>query len=453
MTSATKELTALLNGDVMGSLIQTAHGQVEFTYDDTWRRQPTPTPLSLSMPTSVKTHENKMVFPFLDGLLPDNDAVRARWRSEFEVRSRHPFALLRYVGADVAGGVQFVFPQQVEQLHSRGSVEWLSESQIAGWLRTLARDPSAWHLAATGGQFSLGGAQAKIALLHDGDMWGRPSGVIPTTHILKPAIPGHEFHYLNEHLCLRIARALSLPAPESEVREFDGVPVVVVTRYDRLATDSGWSRLHQEDICQALGVGRDRKYQRFGGPGPKVIVELLKNEGTAQDVERNIASFIDYLAFQWLIGGTDAHAKNYSVLLSGPRVRLAPLYDIASGLPLSAAGDLHFEGIRMAMSIGGTYGIAAVTGSRWIRFAQEAGLEAEQVLTRVERLVDEFPDVVAQECQALAAIEMAPGFIGDLSERLLTHGERCRSLLRLKQNPDEDLAAPEERTGLGVSSL
>jgi len=35
-----------------------------------------------------------------------------------------------------------------------------------------------------------------------------------------------------------------------------------------------------------------------------------------------------------LIAGTDAHAKNYSLLLAADQVRLAPLCDIVSALPI-----------------------------------------------------------------------------------------------------------------------
>jgi len=52
----------------------------------------------------------------------------------------------------------------------------------------------------------------------------------------------------------------------------------------------------------------------------------------------------------WLIAGTDAHAKNYSVLIAPQgRVRLAPLYDIASVLPYPRF-DLHK--VKLAMKVG-----------------------------------------------------------------------------------------------------
>lgn len=91
-----------------------------------------------------------------------------------------------------------------------------------------------------GGRFSLTGAQAKTALLYDGerDRWGLPSGRIKT-HILKPAIRGLDDHDLNEHLCLEAARRLGLPAAESKVWRFGDQTAVVIRRYDRLRTPDG----------------------------------------------------------------------------------------------------------------------------------------------------------------------------------------------------------------------
>ena len=65
------------------------------------------------------------------------------------------------------------------------------------------------------------------------------------------------------------------------------------------------------------------------------------------------ARFADALIWNWLIAGTDAHAKNYSLLLAGGQVRLAPLYDIASALPYGT----HERKLRFAMKIGGDYGV------------------------------------------------------------------------------------------------
>jgi serine/threonine-protein kinase HipA len=70
------------------------------------------------------------------------------------------------------------------------------------------------------------------------------------------------------------------------------------------------------------------------------------------DVER----FLKANIFNWLIGGTDAHAKNYSLLIgSGDEVRLAPLYDFSSQLPYpelipAAVGDENWRALRHSSS-------------------------------------------------------------------------------------------------------
>src|SRR4051812_14322554 len=85
-------------------------------------------------------------------------------------------------------------------------------------------------------------------------------------------------------------------------------------------------------MCQALGVHPGSKYQNEGGPTPKAVVDLLREHSA--DAVADVAAFIDALIFNWLIVGTDAHAKNYSILhQQGGRTRLAPLYDLASILP------------------------------------------------------------------------------------------------------------------------
>src|SRR5262249_2084174 len=157
--------------------------------------------------------------------------------------------------------------------------------------------------------------------------WGVPSGRTPTTHILKPPMPELNGHVENEHFCLALARELGLPAAASDVRRFDKEIAIVVERYDRVQIRGRLTRVHQEDICQRLGVRPARKYESEGGPGIRGIAELLRTHSSARDDD--LATFLDAIAFNWLIAGSDAHAKNYSILLAGGgQVRLAPLYDL-----------------------------------------------------------------------------------------------------------------------------
>ena len=88
----------------------------------------------------------------------------------------------------------------------------------------------------------------------------------------------------------------------------------MVERFDRREEGDRVVRLHQEDVCQALGVDPQRKYQADGGPSAADVVRLLRRRSSraAQDV----LAFIDRLVLAVAIGNADAHAKNYSLLLA-----------------------------------------------------------------------------------------------------------------------------------------
>ncbi len=74
----TNRLVVILEDVVAGSIERLSDGRLRFTYDEEYRSQSAPTPLSLSMPVQVSTHPDHIVTPWLQGLLPDNDRVLTR---------------------------------------------------------------------------------------------------------------------------------------------------------------------------------------------------------------------------------------------------------------------------------------------------------------------------------------------------------------------------------------
>lgn len=262
------ELVALLDGRVVGTVRQNRQGQLQFVYDDGWREGAGAYPLSLSMPLARRQHEDGSIRPYLEGLLPDNDAILARWSSQFHVSARNPLALLAHVGEDCAGAVQFASPDRAANLQAEPAppVRWLKETEIAGMLRELRTRDATGRRAGDPGYFSLPGAQPKTALLYQDGRWGIPSGRTPTTHILKPPAVDLEGFAENEHLCLRLAAAVGLPATRSQVMRFGDEVAIVIERYDRLPVEGRIARVHQEDFCQALSVSPRIKYEAEGGP-------------------------------------------------------------------------------------------------------------------------------------------------------------------------------------------
>lgn len=422
-----KELVALLDNREVGIVVYDRN-RLTFVYSDDWRSAPGAYPLSLSMPLAAKEHPHAAIEPYLWGLLPDNDFILARWAQKFQVSPRNPFALIANVGEDCAGAVQFVMRDRIGDFltASPAPTAWIDEKDIAERLRALKADASAWRQPQDTGQFSLAGAQPKTALLFDGARWGVPSGRRPTTHILKPPAGGLDGHAENEHLCLALTRALGMPAARSEVRRFDGEAAIVVERYDRIVQASDLIRAHQEDFCQALRVHPIKKYQNDGGPGPKDIVDLLRanvaaplkaRTGRRNAADEDIETFLNALIFNWLIAGTDAHAKNYSVLIGGRGlVRLAPLYDIASMLPYD---DIDPHKARLAMKIGDDYRLHHIGLSEWRKLAATVKVDPDVIVERIRSMAAQLPDLVEMESQRAKSEGLTHPVVRKLADALI----------------------------------
>ena len=397
------DLAVVLYGRHVASIRQSTGGQFTLRY----RNEPGDTPLSLSMPLVQTEHRNRAVKPFLDGLLPDREDVRAAMGREFGVNGRNAFQILRHVGLDCAGAVQFCDPASVpDVLERRGPLRPIDEQEIGARLATLQEGGTrSWVSPAE--RWSLAGAQAKFALHRTGDGWFEAHGASPTTHIIKPGIATLHDQALNEHLCLSAARRLGLDAAGSEYLEFDGHPAIVVGRYDRRVDAQGrLVRIHQEDLCQAMSVAPERKYEIDGGPGAVRILHLLRGSARLEDRY----GFLRYQAYNYLVGGSDAHAKNFSLLLVGRNVRLAPLYDVASSYP--------YEGLDhgLTIAIDGKRAYGSLTDSNWANVARRAELDPDRVVDEVHSLAARLPDALSDTVAAARADGLR---IDDLAGRML----------------------------------
>jgi serine/threonine-protein kinase HipA len=408
-----RDLATFIDGRRAGMLSQDRNGRMRFVYDEDYPSTATPLSPRLTVAGAEYTHAD--VAPFIVGLLPDNDQVLDRWGRLFGVSPRNPFAILAHVGVDCAGAVQFV-PGDGDAIEA-GTLEPLSAADIARMLRALRTDPHAWQQPAgtRGGHFSLAGAQTKFALHRTTTGWARPAGRIPTTHIFKPAIAGIAHHDLNEHLCLQAARRLGLLAASSELARFDGERVLIVERYDRRRVDGELRRLHQVDMCQAVGVMPDLKYQRDGGPSPAQIITTIRLVLAGEaDVER----FVRALMFNWLIAGTDAHAKNYGLVLSGTNARLAPLYDTSSALTMP---DWNWHKWELAMRVN-TKGRFKYLGiDDWKKFATTVNVDVGVIEAAHRDYSLALVDAVIDAARPMDLDAEERAFVGRFADVLAQH--------------------------------
>ncbi|MDX3931981.1 MAG: type II toxin-antitoxin system HipA family toxin [Stenotrophomonas sp.] len=425
-------LTVLLSGEIAGTLGSDAHGHPQFDYASGWLESPAAYPLSLSLPLLRKRFGHEDVASVLWGLLPDNENLLQRWGSHFHVSPRNPAALLAHVGEDCAGAVQFITDQRLAAVlgGADDGVVTLTAEEVAARLAGLRQTGGVGRPDDTVGHFSLAGAQSKIALMKQPDgCWAIPSGRLPTTHIIKPPSGDYDGFVENEIFCLRLARQLGLPAAHVEKMVVNGESAISVERYDRQQIDGVWHRIHQEDFCQALSITPHLKYQNQGGPGPADLTALLWAHSSQPRVDVDV--LMRALMFNYLIGGTDAHAKNYSLLFgSGGTVRLAPLYDISSAFPYPS---LQRRKIKMAMKVGSHYRWWDIRLQDWQTTAESMKLDPTATLYTLAEMAGSLPSAASAVNIRMRAEGMAHPVLDDLVEEL--HAS-CARLLGKFEAPD-----------------
>jgi serine/threonine-protein kinase HipA len=179
----------------------------------------------------------------------------------------------------------------------------------------------------------------------------------------------------NEWFCLNICRYFGLKTAQAKVLHFNGNPVIVVERFDRLWKKNVLYRLPQEDLCQALGVASNRKYEADGGPGTLDILKLLNG---AESPREDRLHFMKAQIVFWLLAAIDGHAKNFSVFLTPGGYRSTPLYDVMSSSPYP---EFSPHKVKLAMAIGNRrqYRIKGILPRHFYQTAKDAGISKQDM--------------------------------------------------------------------------
>lgn len=381
-----KNLDVYVGDDIVGQLVQDDGGQMSFGYAQRWLNKEGAVPLSQSLPLREESFKAKQCRAFFAGILPEQSKREIMARN-LGISARNDYAMLERIGGECAGAVSFV-PAGGAPPERSYDYRKLSDKELAGILRELPRRPL---LAGDPGvRLSLAGAQDKVAVRIEGGEVSVPLGGAPSTHILKPAVERFAGLVSNEALCMKLAAAAGLPAAGVETRTVEGIDFLVVERYDRHHRESAEAgprleRLHQEDFCQALGIVPEFKYQKEGGPSLKQCFALLRDVSSTPVID--LARLLDAVIYNYLVGNSDAHGKNFSLLYrrlakGGRLTSLSPLYDIVSTIYYP---ELSRE---MAMKIGNAYSSEKVGARDFEQLAQEAGLGRALVRRRVPELAD-----------------------------------------------------------------
>ena len=337
----------------IGIFETTSDRGVVFRYDED-----APYPISVSMPVRKEEYGEKDALPFFSGLLPEG-SIREWIAKAAHVPETSTIRLLERYGGEIAGAM--IIASGTADRSEAGRYQEIDEGEIARRIAGIGREPLLlWKDA----RLSLSGAMDKVPLLYQGGRWFLPVGSAPSNVILKA---GSAIAY-NEFISTGLARLSGLPVPKMELHRFGDETALISYRYDRTCEGSGYTRLHQEDLCQVLSVMPERKYEEDGGPGVRDILEAIIRFSV--DPIDDSKAFLRAVIFSYLIGNADAHAKNYSFLHidKGGHVRLAPFYDIACTTIYSNLSR------NLAMRIGRERRIDRITASDFLKMGMKDDL-------------------------------------------------------------------------------
>ncbi|MCR5370017.1 MAG: HipA domain-containing protein [Clostridium sp.] len=377
-------------------------------------------PISISLPFQAEAFSTARTRNFFDGMLPEGFTRRsvAQW-----VRADEDdyIALLASLGKECLGAVQIT--------EKDGGADAPQYRKLAmEEIRALAAEGatrSAEILKKT--HLSLTGATGKVGLYfrESENAWYYPSGTAPSTHIVKQSHVRLKNIVLNEQLCLRTAALLGLPVPESFIIDAGGgedKDVLFATRrYDREFGEHSCDvdglpvpmRLHQEDFAQAMGIHAFDKYEK---PGENYLFRMFSVlRDYSSDPIADQMKLWDIVVFDYLIGNTDNHIKNCS-LLYGPDLRqkrLAPAYDI-----LSTA--VYPESTRnMAYHIGDADSLDRITRNSFEIAAEELHLGKKNAMKHFDGLADRLEKALREAA-------------GELSDHGFVHAGRLRDAILRK---------------------
>lgn len=409
------------SGKYVGDIVEKDPGEACFTYADEYLSDQECRPISISLPLNEKTFDAVRTKNFFDGLLPEGFTRRciAEW---MHTEEKDYLSILSGLGRECLGAIKII--DETENVIAPEYRE-LSDSEVKELAQEGATESAELVIKA---HLSLTGASGKVGLYYNKNdgKWYLLIGDAPSTHIVKQSHVRLKKIVANEQLCLLTAKNLGIEIPESFIIKTDSPEeediLFATKRYDRKISYNGRHlnglpvpyRLHQEDFSQALGIASAEKYEKNHDGYLKKMFDVIRNYSSSP-LEDQLKLW-DICVFNFLIGNTDNHIKNLSLLYGEnlKTLRLAPAYDIVSTIIYESCTE------NMALSINGIYNIHNITRNSFEKEAENIGIGKRSALKRLDALAMQFEKAIKKAQKELEE----DGFSGvdEILEQILKKG-------------------------------
>jgi serine/threonine-protein kinase HipA len=350
--------------------------------------------VSRSLPTAAREFapEAGVAHRFFANLLPEG-AVREHIVRDLKLPNTD-FDLLRAIGGECAGALSILPVDQ--QPSGPNRYRALTEKDLAD---LAARRGQIYAIvpADERPRLSLAGAQDKCPVLVRDDRYFLPQGEAPSSHILKFELADYRHLPAYETFTTQLAAAIGLPVVDIALRAVGRTRYAQIARYDRVWDERGdVQRLHQEDFCQALGYGHEKKYQEHGGPSFAACYRLVQEVSSEPAIDTQ--HLLRWQIFNVLAGNSDGHAKNLSLLhLADDETRLAPFYDLVCTRAIERI-DYH-----LALDVGGERNPSVITSVHWEALAKACDVRPQFFGNLVRETADELQKKIGPETEAFEA--------------------------------------------------
>ncbi|MBQ0051868.1 MAG: HipA domain-containing protein [Treponema sp.] len=411
-----------------GTITGTDYKDAVFTYDEAYIADKTHRPISISLPLTEKLFSPESTRNYFEGLLPEGFTRKSI--ADFMHSDPDDYiSILRELGRECLGAIQIVdeSDQNIEADYRE-----LTKKEV----KALAEEGAS--LAANlviQSHLSLTGASGKTGLYYDEKKkkWYQPVGSAPSNYIVKQTHVRLSNIVVNEQLCLLTAKKLGIDIPESFIiqtgknKTEDADILFATKRFDRFINDDSKKlnglpvpyRLHQEDFAQALGINSSQKYEKNNEHYLKQMFNIIRAY-SANPIEDQLKLW-RIAVFNFLIGNTDNHIKNYSLLYKKDlrTVRLAPCYDVVATCVYK--NDIN----EMSLSINGKLNMDEVTRSDFELEAKSIGLGTKPAM----KIFDEIQDGLLEALKKSAGELEEKGFAqaSEIAEKI-EKGFKCRKL-------------------------